>query len=310
MSVISCERTTTLEGYSSIHAVVELKNDGMMREVNDNVRLHFTFVREPQQNNTANDGDSKGEAVRHADTDDDNHDVDVDESRYSDSGDAEKRKRNEGSEKSNKRTCTQQQDDDETSNDTTDNNNYSFTPKTIVTYKIDMSVDYGQMKTLLGVDIYALGEHPSVEEAVPMMHEEDGGDEDEDDVDQMAADGQDNESEAADCDGVEEEERGVPNSKEKALSKGNDEFEEIDMEDTEDSAQGDAGKGDRFGVFVDPQSIVGFLDRVNMNLNEQSVIYFLLTLPLYEHEWNISGFVLSSFDDVEMDEDEDGCAAE
>lgn len=279
-----------------------------MKGVDDNVRLHFAFVREPQHNNTAKNGDSNGEVNLHADADDnDNHDVDVDDEsgNYSDSDDAAKRKRSQGSQKSNKRTCTQQEDetDDEKSNDT-DNNNDSFTPKTIVTYKIDMSVDYGQMETLLGVDIYALGEHPSVEEAVPMMNEEDGEDEDGEDVDQMLADDDGDDSDA-DCDGVEQE-KGGPNSNDQDLSKGNDDFEEIEMADTDDSTQGDAGKGDRFGVFVDPQSIVGFLDRINMNLNEQSVIYFLLTLPFYEHEWDMSGFVLSSmFDDDEMDEGED-----
>ena len=90
------------------------------------------------------------------------------------------------------------------------------------------------------------------------------------------------------------------------------------MTDTDESqsAQGDAGKGDRFGVFVDPQCIVGFLDRVNMNMNEQSVVYFLLTFPFYEHEWDMSGFVLSSMfdgddDDDDMDdEDEDGSTEE
>jgi len=307
MSVISCERTTTLEGYSSIRAVVELKNDGMMRGVSDNVRLHFTFVREPQQNDTTNNGDAKGEAALVDGADDDNHNVDVEENNsYTDN--AGKRRRNDCSDKCNKRTCTQQQDetdDDEMSNDT-DNNNDGFTPKTIITYKIDMSVDYGQMETLLGVDIYALGDRPSVEEAMPMMHEEDGEDENEEDVDQMSADDEGDDSNA-DCDDAEEG-REAPNSTAQALPEGNDDFEEIEMADTDDSAQGDAGKGDRFGVFVDPQSVVGFLDRVNMNLNEQSVIYLLLTLPFYEHEWDMSGFVLSSMfndDDDDMDE-EDG----
>ena len=106
MSVISCERTTTLEGYSSIHAIVQLKNDGMMKGVDDNIRLHFAFVREPQHNNTAKNGDSEGEVILHADADDDdNHDVDVEESgNYSDSDDAVKRKRSQGSQKSNKQT--------------------------------------------------------------------------------------------------------------------------------------------------------------------------------------------------------------
>lgn len=296
MSVISCERTTTLEGYSSIRAIVELKNDGMMRGVNDNVRLHFTFVREPQQNDTANNETSKGEAVLRVDVvDDDNRDADIEESNYT-ADDAGKRKRNDqNSEKCNKRTCTQQQDEtdvDEISNDA-DNNNESFTPKTIVTYKIDMSVDYGQMETLLGVDIYALGEHPSVEEAVPMMHEEDGEDE-------MSDDDEEGDKSNTDSNGGEEEREALPQC--------NDDFEEIEMANSDDSAQGgDAGKGDRFGVFVDPQSIVGFLDRLNMNLNEQSVIYLLLTIPLYEHEWDMSGFVLSSmFDDDDGMSEGDG----
>ena len=268
----------------------------MMRGVNDNVRLHFTFVREPQQNETTNNEESKGDAVLPADAvDDDNNssDVGIEESKYTDN--AGKRKRSDqNSEQFNKRTCTQQQkdetDDDEMSNDT-DNNNDRFTPKTIVTYKIDMSVDYGQMETLLGVDIYALGEHPSVEEAIPMMHDEDG------EEDEMS-DGDDGEEGVGDRDSAEE--------KRQALPEGNDDFEEIEMTESDDSGQEDADKGDRFGVFVDPQCIVGFLDRLNMNLNEQSVIYFLLTIPLYEHEWDMSGFVLSSmFADDDDDEDDE-----
>lgn len=268
----------------------------MMRGVNDNVRLHFTFVREPQQNNTSNNQNSEREAILSTDaTDDDNVDVNVHESNLSDSGYAGKRKRNQCNEECNKRSCTQKQDeaDDETSCDTDNNNDDSFTPKTIVTYKIDMSVDYGQMETLLGVDIYALGEHPSVEEAMPMMHEED-----EEDDDEISDPG---------CDDAELE-RDVPSTRDQA-SEGDD-FEEVEMTDTDDTSHGCAGKGDRFGVFADPQLIVGFLDRVNMNLNEQSVMYLLLTLPLYEHEWDISGFVLSTmFDDDDDDDagmDEDG----
>jgi hypothetical protein len=300
MSVIKCERTTTLEGYSSIHAVLQLTNDGMMKGVDDNVRLHFAFVREPQHNNTPNDGDSKGGVLIHADAyDNGDHDSDVDESGYSDSDYAVKRKRSQVSQQSNKRINTQQEGktDDEMSNGT-DNNNDSFTPKTIVTYKIDVSVDYGQMETLLGVDIYALGEHPSVEEAVPMTHEEDEKDEDGEDVDPTTSDDDD-------CDDVTEQEREGLKTGGQALCKENDDFEEIEMADADDSSKGDTGKGDRFGVFVDPQHIVCFLDRVNMNLNEQSVIYFLLTLPFYEHEWDISGFVLSSMFDDDDDDDDD-----
>ena len=256
----------------------------MMRGVKDNVRLHFSFVREPQQNTTTNNDDDDDAILLSGTTNENRHNIDIDESSYSDSDDAGKRKRSQSGEKDNKRTCNQDQvETDGHASLDVDNGNDSFTPQTIVTYKIDMSIDYGQMETLLGVDIYALGEHPSVEEAIPMMHEED---EDEDIG---------NDSSSPDCDAIEID---APSTK--------GDLEEIEMSDTDDNSEENAGNGDRFGVFVDPQLIVGFLNHVNMNLNEQSVIYFLLTFPFYEHEWDISGFVLSSMFDEDDSDDDDG----
>ncbi len=324
MSVISCDRTTTLEGFSSIHAVVQLTNDGMMSGVNENIRLYFTFVREPQHSNTANDdgGDSKGgveAGLQHVDADNagDNssHDVVHD---YSEN--AGKRKRGQGDEIDNKRTRLQQQEDerdegydDEVGDKDADN----FEPKTIVTYKIDMSIDHGQRETLLGVDVYALGKQPSVEEAAPMMSDEAEDDENEEDQQLMADDEDEGVDSGADCN--ERRESNESSNIKQPISKENDaEFEEVEMTDTDDNnvqEEGDVGRGDRFGVFVDPQCIVSFLDRINMNLNEQSVIYFLLTFPFYEHEWDLSGFILSMFDDdddddeMEHEEEDDSCTS-
>lgn len=318
MSVISCDRTTTLEGFSSIHAVVQLTNDGMMSGVNENIRLYFTFVREPQHSSTANDdgGGSKGEGeagLQHVDADsvDDNSSQDVVHNYSENSG---KRKRGQGNEIDNKRTRLEQQDDerdedydDEVSNKDTDN----FEPKTIVTYKIDMSIDHGQRETLLGVDVYALGNQPSVEEAVPMMSDEAEDDENEEDP-HLMADGDEGVDSDADCNGRRESNESS-NIKQPISKENETEFEEVEMADTDDDnvQGGDVGRGDRFGVFVDPQCIVSFLDRINMNLNEQSVIYFLLTFPLYEHEWDLSGFILSMFDDDEMEheEEDDSCTS-
>ena len=277
-------------------------------------------MREPQHSNTANDygGDSKGGGGEaglqpvDADNADDNSSQDVVDDYSENPG---KRKRGQGDEIDNKRTRLQQQEDerdedcdDEVSNKDTDN----FEPKTIVTYKIDMSIDYGQRETLLGVDVYALGHQPSVEEAVPMMSDEAEDDENEEDP-QLMADEDEGVDSDADCNG--RRESNESSNMKQPISKVNDtEFEEVEMADTDDDnvqEEGDVGRGDRFGVFVDPQCIVSFLDRINMNLNEQSVIYFLLTFPFYEHEWDLSGFILSMFDDGEMEheEEDDSCTS-
>ena len=52
--------------------------------------------------------------------------------------------------------------------------------------------------------------------------------------------------------------------------------------------------GDWFGVFVDPQNVIVFLDRANINLDDGSVFYFLLSFPFYEHEWDIAGFLFNA----------------
>ena len=284
LQVMSCSRTSTIEGYSSIHAVVQLNNDGKMQGVKENVRLHFTFLREPQHES---DGDEDDEVI-YADADE-----------YSSDGCGEESKSNEQPTKKRKRTAAK--DDSPLPSDRDSN----FTPKTIVTYKIDYSVDYGKMEQLLGVDVYASGKHPSAHEAIPII--------DDSSVDEA------NDDEANGCD--DDSNHCLGNNcckgEENDTKKSPTHFEEVEMSDDDDNScnnedvKNDDSQRDRFGVFINPENVVAFLDRTNINLNEQSVFYFLLTLPFYEHEWDISGFLLSAlFDEDEDDLGEEDSAAE
>ena len=73
----------------------------------------------------------------------------------------------------------------------------------------------------------------------------------------------------------------------------------------DDDGGDDGAARDRFGVFVDPENVVAFLDRANINLDEKSVFHFLLTFPFYEHEWDIAGFIFDALFDDEDDDDDD-----
>ena len=215
--------------------------------------------------------------------------------------------------------------------------------ETMITYRIDYSIDYGEMKPLLGVDVYALGDHPSIAPPVPIIDDDD----DDDDANEVIAMEDDVEEKDAendeDDDAIDGGRRGsddgtnggvIPNTDgkgrdddEKLRSRSNDpedEFDDIVMsDDGSDSGDGnpaddesydaDGGgnaettdvvaAGDRFGVFINPENVVAFLDRANFNLDEKSVFYFLMSFPFYEHEWDIAGFI---FDALFDDDDEDG----
>jgi len=305
LRVISCTRTATLDGYSSIQAVVQLDNDGKMdKGVKESVRLHFTFLREPQHERDVDDKDdnTKPDGKKEANTET------MHEQQLT-------KKRKLGSEDAAASIDGEDETDDEISGNGSDNlkngqvnSTKMCVPKTIVTYKIDYSVDYGPMEQLLGVDIYALGEHPSVEEAVPMIN----NDMDEEDKDNCAAIntfGDDNKHNLHDNSPTKSR---IENEKQ---SSSDDDFEEIVMSDDggsstsnkESQSDESKGGGDEFGVFINPENVVAFVDRMNMNLNEQSLFYLLLTFPFYEHEWDISGFLLSALfdEDEDVQEDED-----
>jgi hypothetical protein len=261
--------------------VVELSNDGNMNNVEQNVRLHFTFLRETQHGDNDNGCDLIGrEKDQGYDSSDEDGNAATAKRKPGNSLDGHQVKRskhNNGSKGSQK---IEEVDEDSTKSDISVDaaNGSGFKPKTIITYKVEYSVDWSKLEKLFGVDIYAPGHFPSVEEAIPIM---DDGSNAEPNVDG--------------------EEDGGNNGKD------NGGFEEIDMTSMDDESNdhqiANTSSADRFGVFADPESILSFLDHLNMNFNEQSVFHFLLSFPFYEHEWDISGFVLSSvFDDGEYEE--------
>jgi len=317
LRVISCTRTVSPDGFSSIHCVVQLDNDGKMKDVKENIRLHFSFLREPQHENAAEAGGD--DEVIHADANDEEGSSDECENKSN--IDNSKNKGIHG-QPIKKRKCIAKEDgpvddkdetDDEISGSGSDRqnnqNNNSLAPKTIITYKIDYSVDYGKMEQLLGVDVYALGKHPSVEEAIAI-------DEGQDSEDDNSMNGSGDDDEAKECDDRSDTHSNGKENNTKPSPTGDAEFEEIEMSDHSssggnDDTENDADNGDRFGVFADPENVVAFLTRANLNLNEQSVFYFLLTFPFYEHEWDICGFLLSGlFDDDDEMEEEDSAMVE
>lgn len=285
MKVVSCTRTATGDGYSFIQAVVELKNDGNMKNVNEHVRLHFSFLREPQHRDGDEDVDDNiagGNVERDQAPCEGEINHETAKRKRGESLDDHQSKKLKHSNSPNDNECGME-DDDSLNQEPT---NGGFRPKTIITYKIECSVDWDKLEKLFGVDVYAAGEFPSIEEAIPIM------------------DGDDTASDNNSTD-----DRVVNGNKHDNANKQNDEdrgFEEVEMSSNDD--QSDNGRpnnnddADRFGVFVDPENILTFLNRLNMNFNEQSVFHFLLMFPFYEHEWDISGFLLSSL----FDDDSDG----
>ena len=289
----------------------------LMQGVKNNVRLHFKFAREPQQRIKNDDDedvevfleDSEGNVPETYDgydghRRDGSSDNDVGPERpQAEHTTCKKRKRavNDSSPSINDKGSTK----DVIENNNCDSGvcgapmdtirNKPHTPKTIITYTIDYSVDFGRMERLLGVDIHALDEHPSLEEAIPLLSEEE---------EEQNEEVEDNDSEKGD--------ESVVQRKNNIASRNDAEYEEVDMSDDEDddsppieNKNSPSCGGDRFGVYIHPENVVAFLDRTNLNLNDRSVFYFLLTFPFYEHEWDIPGFVCGALFDDDDDDDDD-----
>ena len=291
MSVVSKNSSATTDGYSIIQAIVQLRNDGNMKAVKDNVRIHFSFLREPQHDKEANDEmNNKLCAISDVHESESSRDTTTIAAKRKcngslDARQTKKHKHNTGSKLAS--DCIIEERENTSNADTTPDEAYNsaFKPKTIITYKIEYSVDYGKLQKLFGVDIYASGEFPSVEEAMPII------DDDDDTKDE----------ESASCADIDNH-----NKCKVEMSTNDSEYEEIEMssnDESEETTNGDAA--DRFGVFVDPENVLEFLDRLNLNFNEQSVFHFLLMFPFFEHEWDISGFLLSSLFDDDNDVDGD-----
>jgi hypothetical protein len=186
---------------------------------------------------------------------------------------------------------------------------------TTITYKIDYSCDYGEMKPLLGIHVYALGDHPSIAPPAPIIDDdaEDDGEEEREDEDECdVIDGRDSDvgtNGRVGQDGIVSQNRpgGMRGNESEGVELceydgGCLDYEDVDVDGDDDGTE----EGDKFRAFVNPENVVGFLDRANINLDERSVFYFLLTFPFYEHEWDLAGFLFSAlFDDDDDDDEED-----
>ncbi len=218
MTVQSCERCSTGDGFSTIEAVVELRKDAMFRDVEESVKLTFNFRRMKVLGTAQN--------AKHEDT-----------------------------------ATT-------TITDIKDN-------ATQITYTIDYSKDHGPKQRLVVIEVFAKTDHPSVEAAVPVDVEEgiemeDGQNDDDDDTDEnLHAD--DNKSGARKLSSVES-------------------GEDMSMVPSDDDDDDDR---DRYQAYADPDNVEEFLHNVSLRLNAENALFFLMTFPYYEHEWDVFGFLLN-----------------
>ena len=262
-----------------------------MEGVRENVRLHFAFSREPQHGAAAPAGadDDVCEGKGGADACKNNGNINHDGDERKETRMSKKRRRAAGGDDDTAAAAGDKHEaDGEVSGSAApdEGSDALFRPRTIVTYGIVFSVDYGKIEPLLGVEVYAAGEHPSVAEALPMADEDDS----------LSSVGEENGAQRLDekrngctghfCGGGS---NGQP---------GKNGFEEIEVSDSDDS-DGGGNEADRFGVGVSWENLSAFLRRANLDFGEPAAVHFLLTFPFYEHEWDIAGFVLSTLDGEE-----------
>lgn len=214
MSVISCSRCATKDGYSSIEAVVEISKDPLMTNVQEGLRLTFRFQREKIYSEKESGEDKMGLL---------------------------------------KRSTSKSLDKKQKS-------------PTHVTYDIDFSKDHGENKRLLTVEVFAKRDYPSVEPAQPMDDNESMVDADDAEILELPA-----------------KENNV---------------ESMSIEDSE---------ADRYAAFADPDAMQEFLVCANLDFAAENALFFLMTFPFYEHEWDIFGFLLDCVfgEDEDSDEFED-----
>jgi len=254
IDVTSFSRCVTKEGYARIDAVVCLKNDPMMRGVNDHLKLTFSYERMLL---SLSSGEKGGDSTVCFDSEENTEEISTDSSSagMSEEGKSGKRKERPNIPRRKKRMNISEREK----------------RSTHVTYSIDLSKDHGMKERLLFVEVFGAGEVPSPKEALPM---DDGSEsvwkdfERENDSKDLV-DGQMEESDDAD---------GSSSGLNKADSSGDDETDDRD----------------RFGAYVDPDVILKFLKWTKLEFDEASSVFFLLTFPFYEHEWDLAGFVLDS----------------
>lgn len=147
---------------------------------------------------------------------------------------------------------------------------------THVWYWIDLSRDYGEKERLLTIEVWAIGEGPSTDAAL-MWEGSDDMEEDEANID--------------------EERR-----RSRSVSLG---IQDAKEDVAEEHKGNDAN--DRFSASVDPDIVSNFLNWTQLEgFDFGTSVYFLMTFPFYEHEWDMMGFVIEAvFGDAPEEEESD-----
>ena len=167
---------------------------------------------------------------------------------------------------------------------------------TRIMYSIDFSVDHGPKERLITIEVMASGEAPSSEKAIP-MEDEDGDDEDVwEDFDE---DGESIQKEDAD-DSVEKMDE--DEASQKTGGKSQDGASQATTGGTALIADGK----DRYAAYVDPEELYKFLSSTGLVFDEATSIYFLMTFPFFEHEWDLLGFLLDAVFGSQSDDESNG----
>ncbi len=174
MKIISSSRSVNKRN-TTIETVVEIQKDGMMNDVNDSIRLTFSFERnqiirkgqgQTKMNTKTNTRDST--STHGSNNENSNNDVQKKESGNNNDDDDDDDDAVSNDRKRKRLNTSQNNDDD---NDRCiDIDDYSSFG-TDVTYYIDLSKDHLKKERLIDIYIQAPGICPSIKEAVPLEEE-------------------------------------------------------------------------------------------------------------------------------------------
>ena len=152
---------------------------------------------------------------------------------------------------------------------------------TNVVFSIELSRDFSSKQLLLISEVMAKDEAPSVDRAIPMI------DENLYDDDQQKWNDKPCESDSKSC------------SIHGVTSDSSNELNYPNKTNNKDSA-------DKYTAYLDPDELINFLTWTRLEMDEVSVIFYLLSHPFYENEWDIVGYILDTlFDDDGNDSDDD-----
>ncbi len=297
MKIISSSRSVNKRN-TTIETVVEIQKDGMMNDVNDSIRLTFSFERnqiirkgqgQTQMNTKTNTRDST--STHGSNNENSNNDVQKKDSGNNNDDDAV------SNDRKRKRLNTSQNNDDDRCIDIDDYSSFG----TDVTYYIDLSKDHLKKERLIDIYIQAPGICPSIKEAVPLEEEINVVEEQDDDDDEVLFDEFDENGNLMSSSCKEKDHSQIKKEHQHdSTSKSADDRCEYDSFNDNDNPD-----VDRYAAYVDPVVMQNFLHYTGLDFDVQNTLFFLMTFPYYEMEWDVFGFLLSCVFGGESESDEE-----